>query len=46
MSPDMMQVANVVEKFRCNQGKRVMNIRNFIFVAAAFIVANLSLAIP
>ena len=41
MSPDMLQVADVVEKSRCNQGKRVMNIRNLILVAAAFIATTL-----
>ena len=42
----MIQVVDVVEKFRCNQGKRVMNIQNLILVADAFIAATLSLAIP
>ena len=46
MSPDMPQFADMVEKFRCNQGKRVMNIRELILVAAAFIAATLSLAAP
>ena len=46
MSPDMPQFADMVEKFRCNQGKRVMNIRDLILLAAAFIAATLSLAAP
>ena len=46
MSPDMPQFADVVEKYRCNQGKRVMNIRDLILVAAAFIAATFSPAIP
>ena len=46
MSPDMPQFAGVVEKYRCNQGRRVMNIRDLIFVASAFIAATLSPAIP
>ena len=33
MSPDMPQFADVVEKYRCNQGKRVMNIRDLILGA-------------
>ena len=46
MSPYLPQFADVVEKYRCNQGKRVMNIRDLILVAAAFIAATLSPAIP
>ena len=46
MSPDMPQFADMVEKFRFNQGKRVMNITELILVAAAFIAATLSLAAP